>query len=63
MTNKIESEVATCPICGEELECIPYKSKCGKVIYVYSHDNSCPFIGFECVDKEDIQGFIEYLNR
>ena len=40
----IESEGVACPICEEELECVPYKSKSGKVVYIYTHDNSCPFI-------------------
>lgn len=57
----MESDGVACPICGEELECVPYKSKSGRVVYIYNHDNSCPFIGFECVEQEDTSGFIEYL--
>lgn len=63
MNKNIESEGVACPICGEELKCVPYKSKSGRVVYIYNHDNSCPFIGFECVEQEDTQGFIEYLLR
>lgn len=53
----------SCPICKEELNYIPYKSKKGKTIHIYSHDNSCPFIGFEFVDSEDLDGFVEYIKK
>ena len=52
-----------CPLCAEELDYIPYKSKNGKIIHIYSHDNTCPFIAFELVDNEDLDGFIEYIRN
>ena len=52
-----------CPLCAEELDYIPYKSKNGKIIHIYSHDNTCPFIAFEFIDNEDLDGFIEYIKN
>ena len=52
-----------CPICGEKLQHKPYLAQNRYMIHVYSHDNTCPFIGFEYVDKEDLDGFIEYLKK
>ena len=52
-----------CPMCEEELIYIPYKSKSGKTIHIYSHDNTCPFIAFEFVDSEDLDGFVEYMKK
>lgn len=56
-------EGIVCPLCDEELFYIPYKSKNGKTIHIYSHDNTCPFIAFEFVDNEDLDGFIEYIKN
>lgn len=56
-------EGIACPLCDEELFYIPYKSKNGKTIHIYSHDNTCPFIAFEFVNNEDLDGFVEYMKR
>ena len=42
----IERDGIACPLCEEELECVPYRSKNGKIVYIYTHDTSCPFIRF-----------------
>lgn len=52
-----------CPMCAEKLSYIPYKSKSGRIIHIYSHDNTCPFIAFEFVENEDLDGFIEYMKN
>jgi C4-type Zn-finger protein len=59
----VGGENMKCPICGEKLQYKPYLAQNGYMIHIYSHDNTCPFIGFEYVDKEDLDGFIEYLKK
>ena len=46
-----------CPICEEKLYCSNYNGT-----YIYNHDNTCPFIGFEFVDSKDLNNFIDYIN-
>lgn len=58
IVDKLNQEYATkCPLCGEELNYIEYK---GTHIYICE---SCPFIGFEYVEQQDIDNLKEYLER
>jgi hypothetical protein len=46
-----------CPCCEETLDCEEYNGT-----YIYNHDTTCPFIGFEFVDNKDLNNFIDYIN-
>ena len=59
----MNDNIVNCPLCEEKLNYIPYKNKNGKIIHIYSHDNTCPFIAFEFVDSEDLNGFVEYIKK
>lgn len=51
-----------CPLCKEKLTCVEHKLG-EHTTYIYTHDESCPFIGFEYVDDEDLKGLSDYLNN
>lgn len=52
-----------CPICEEELTIIPFEDEFGNITYIYSHDNTCPFIAFEYVNDYDLKNFVKYIKR
>ena len=52
-----------CPLCGEKLEYVEFNSSTNHKIHIYTHDNTCPFIGFEFVSEQDLIGFNEYLKK
>lgn len=59
----MNDNIVNCPLCEAKLNYIPYKNKNGKIIHIYSHDNTCPFIAFEFVNSEDLDGFVEYIKK
>ena len=51
----IYNPLAECPLCGSDLYWVHYKNT-----HIYYCD-SCPFHGFEFVDEESVNEYIEYL--